>query len=60
MITKAQVIDSLQGLPNKMSVDQLIDKIIFVEKIQRGLADSKAGRVNSKEQAKKKLAKWLK
>ncbi len=60
MITKAQVIETLQGLPNKMNVDQLIDKVIFVEKIQRGLEDSKAGRINSKAQAKKKLAKWLK
>ena len=60
MITKAQIIDTLQGLPNKMTLDQLIDKMIFVEKVQNGLDDSKAGKVYSKEQTKKKLSKWLK
>ena len=60
MITKAQIIDTLQGLPNKMTLDQLIDKMIFVEKVQNGLDDSKTGKVFSKEQTKKKLSKWLK
>ena len=60
MITKAQIIDTLQRLPNKMTLDQLIDKMIFVDKVQNGLEDSKNGKINSKEQTKKKLSKWLK
>jgi hypothetical protein len=60
MITKTQLIDTLGKLPENLTIDQLIDHIIFVEKVQKGLADSTEGRVNSKEEAKLKLNKWLK
>ena len=35
------------------------ESLIFIEKVQKGLADSANNRVNTKEEAKKKLAKWL-
>ena len=60
MFTKTQLIDSMSHLPEKLTIDQVIDHIIFVEKVQKGLADSENGRVNSKEEAKQKLSKWLK
>jgi len=60
MITKTQLIDTLNKLPEILTIDQVIDHIIFVEKVQKGLADSAEGRINSKEEAKHKLNKWLK
>jgi len=60
MITKTQLIETLGKLPENLTIDQVIDHIIFVEKVQKGLADSTEGRVNSKEEAKLKLNKWLK
>ena len=60
MLTKTQLIDSMSHLPEKLTLDQVIDHIIFVEKVQKGLADSEDGRVNTKEKAKQKLRKWLK
>ena len=60
MITKTQLIDTLDKLPENLTIDQVIDHLIFVEKIQKGLDDSANGRINSKEEAKEKLKKWLK
>jgi predicted transcriptional regulator len=60
MITKTQIIDSLNNLPENLTIDQVIDHLVVVEKIQKGLKDSASGRVYDKEQAKKKLKKWLK
>jgi predicted transcriptional regulator len=60
MITKTQLIDSLNKLPENLSVDQVIDHLIFLEKVQKGIADSAEGRVNTKEEAMGKLKKWLK
>lgn len=57
MITKTQIIDTL--LPEKLTIDQLIEHLIFIEKVQKGLDDSNSGKVNSKEETKKKLIKWL-
>jgi predicted transcriptional regulator len=60
MITKTQIKNSLDNLPENVTVDQVIDQLIFIEKIQKGLDDSKNGRINSKEEAKEKLSKWIK
>lgn len=51
MITKTQLINTLDNLPENLTIDQVIEHIIFVEKVQRGLADSHSGRINAKEQA---------
>lgn len=60
MITKTQNKNSLDNLPENLSVDQVIDHLIFIEKIQKGMDDSKNGRINSKEEAKRKLSRWIK
>lgn len=60
MLTKAQVVDTLKQMPDNFSIDQLFDKLDFVNKVEIGLAQSKKGQVKSKEQAKEKLSKWLK
>jgi hypothetical protein len=60
MITKTQLIDTLDKLPENLTIDQVIDHLIFVEKVQKGLDDSANGRINSNEEAKEKLKRWLK
>lgn len=60
MITKTQIINSLDKLPENLSIDQVIDHLIFIEKVQKGLDDSEQGRINTKEEAKQKLKRWLK
>ena len=60
MITKTQIISSLDKLPENLTVDQVIDHLIFIEKVQKGLDDAENGRINTKEEAKSKLNKWLK
>jgi len=60
MITKTQIIDTLNNLPENLTIDQVIDHLVVVEKIQKGLEDSASVRVYEKEQAKEKLKKWLK
>ena len=60
MITKTQLISTLEKLPENLTIDQVIDHVIFIEKVQKGLEDSENGRVYTKEEARKKLSKWLK
>ncbi|MEX0981980.1 MAG: hypothetical protein WD577_11770 [Bacteroidales bacterium] len=60
MITKTQIINSLDNLPENVSIDQVIEHLIFIEKVQKGQIDSASGKINSKEEAKEKLKKWLK
>jgi len=60
MLTKTQIINSLDKLPENLSIDQIIDYLVFVEKVQKGQDDSLHGRINIKEKARQKLGKWLK
>lgn len=60
MITKSQLIGTMENLPENLTIDQVIDHLIFVEKTQKGIADSENGRTNTKKEAKEKLHKWLK
>ena len=60
MLTKIQVIDTLKQMPENFSIDQLFDKLNFINKVEMGLSQSANGQVNTKEQAKVKLSKWLK
>jgi len=60
MITKTQIFDTVAKMPEQFSIDQLFDKLLFINKVEIGLSQSANGQVNSKEQAKQKLSKWLK
>jgi len=60
MITKTRLLSTFDKLPENLTIDQVIDHIIFVEKVQKGLEDSENGRVYTTEEARKKLNKWLK
>lgn len=60
MISKTLLIETLNKLPENLTIDQVIDQVIFLEKVQKGLDDSANGRINTKKQAKEKLSKWFK
>jgi len=60
MITKAHLISSLNKSPENLSFDELIDHLIFVEKVEKGLSDVENGLVKSKEEARQVIKKWLK
>ncbi|HZG01172.1 MAG TPA: hypothetical protein VEY71_09220 [Chitinophagales bacterium] len=60
MITKERLFESLQNLPDKFSLDELLDRIMLLQKIETGIEQSNAGQTHSTEDAKKKLGKWLK
>ncbi len=60
MLTKTELINSLESLPENLTVDQVIDHIVFVEKVQKGIEDSEKGLISTKQEAQKILDKWLK
>ena len=60
MLTRIQVFNTVENLPEQFSIDQLIEKLRFIEKVEKGIAQSESGSVNTKEEAKQKLSKWLK
>jgi predicted transcriptional regulator len=60
MLTKDKIIKSINSLPDNLTVDQVIDRIIMLDKIEQGLKDVESGNLYTTEEVKTKLNKWLK
>ena len=56
---KSKVIESINTLPDEFSIEEIIERLITIEKIDKGLQEVKDGKINTEEQAKAKLSKWL-
>lgn len=60
MLTKTQLIKTITDLPEKFSMEDLLDRIMLLQKIEIGLEQSASGQTLTTNQAKEKLKKWLK
>ena len=57
---KTTVINTLNEFPKEFALDELLEKLIIIDKIETGLKDSKEGKTVSHSDAKKAISKWLK
>jgi hypothetical protein len=60
MLSKQKVIKTVNALPNSFSIEEVINKLVLLQKIENGLEQSKNNQVVSTHAAKLKLKKWLK
>jgi hypothetical protein len=60
MLTKESVIKTVSTLPDNFSLDELIERLIFIDKVQKGLEESLTDKVSTTGVAKQRLSKWLK
>ena len=60
MLTKETLIASLKDLPEKFTLDELFERAIILEKVDRAMADVAAGKVYTTEEARQKLREWSK
>lgn len=60
MTTKEKMIQALQKLPDDASIEDAMEHLLFLSKIERGLEQADAGQTISHAQVKERMAKWLK
>jgi len=60
MLTKDKLRQSINKLPDTLTIDELIDQLIFIEKVEEGLEQSKEGKVLYNEDVKEIIEKWSK
>ena len=60
MLTKDKVRKTVDRLPEKFTVDQIVEELVILNRIEEGLKDIEEGRVLTTDQVKKELKKWLK
>lgn len=59
-MTKATVISAINELPKDFSLNQLIERLLVIEKIDTALAEVKNGDFVAHSEVKKMVSKWSK
>lgn len=57
---KERMLQTIQDLPEDSSYEELVRELAFARMIERGLADSDAGRTISHEEMGRRIASWAK
>ena len=60
MLTKQQVLDAIEQMPDTFDKNELFERILLLKKIEEGRLQAAEGQTHTMEQAKEKLQKWLK
>ena len=60
MLSKSTVQKSIDRLPSEFSIDELIEQLIFIQKVEEGLQQYRDGKVVSHEDIKSIIPKWSK
>jgi len=59
MTTKEKVIIGIKKLPDSVTIDDILDQIILVEKIEKGIDQSNKNQVVPDDELDQRLGKWL-
>lgn len=59
MLTKEKIKTTIDSLPDNFTIEDVIEELIVLDKIEQGLKDVKEGKVYTTEEAKQRLGKWL-
>jgi len=59
MITKTKLIETLDDLPEQFSIDELVQKLKMIAKIERGALQSKDGVIMTEKELDEDIEKWF-
>jgi predicted transcriptional regulator len=60
MTAKQKVIKAVQALPNNASIEDAMEQLLFLAKIEKGLQQADENQTLPHAQVREKMAKWLK
>jgi predicted transcriptional regulator len=59
MIVKDQILKVIQELPQDATVEDAMERLYLLYKVERGIEQAEAGQKITQEEARKRMAKWL-
>ena len=60
MTTKEEIIKVIRQLPDDATVEDAIEKLYLLHKVERGIGQAGAGQKVSQEEARQRMERWLK
>ena len=58
--TKQQILKAIKELPEDAGVEDALDRLYLLYKVERGLQQADSGELLSQEEVRLRMAKWLK
>jgi predicted transcriptional regulator len=55
---KDQVLETIKDLPSEFELEELIEKLIFIEKVEKGLQQLDKGEFRSHDEVKQIVKTW--
>lgn len=59
MLDKSTVQKTIDACPDNFTIDEFIDKLIFMEKVEKGNRQSDSGEKISESELEKEMEKWF-
>lgn len=60
MSIKDKVLEAVKNLPDDASIEDAMERLLFLSKIEKGIQQAEAGQTISHEEVRKRMAPWLK
>ena len=60
MTTKEKVIHAVEDLSDDATIEDAMERLLFLAKIERGILQADAGQTIPHDEVREKIAKWLK
>lgn len=58
IMKKTDAIDAINEMPKEFDLELLIEKLVFIEKVEEGLRQAETGNTVSHEKVKELVKKW--
>lgn len=55
---REKAIETVKELPQEFELDELIERLVLVEKVEKGLQQIDQGKIISHDQVKETIKKW--
>ena len=60
MDTKQEILKAIAELPDEAKVEDAIERLYLLYKIDKGIKQADAGELVTQDEARRRMAKWLK
>jgi len=60
MTTKEKIVQAVEALPSDATIEDAMERLLFLAKVERGLRQADEGKTISHEDVQERMAKWLK
>jgi len=59
MTTKKRILKALDELPDDADIEEYMERLYLLYKVEQGIADADAGRKFTQEEARERMKNWL-